>query len=220
MSFLMFLRTSLFFFSILAGAIASPCQRRRDTSSIDFFNSSEESLDDQSSTLAFATITDPNPLSYYADLDVSIFSNSPDGSSSAALDNGLVQTSDLDSTTGFALDGEPGGSSESLFPEIDSEGFSGEDLVAQLPNFGGITDFSFKDLENEQSCRADEAPSTQSGREEKVPGTTDETFEFDNSTPEDKRKCPSVNGKQTIALCCFSAFEKNDPIQHNCYRCT
>lgn len=218
MSVLMLLRACIFFLSILVGIIASPCQQKRDTSSLNFFTSDDISSNDESSTLAFATTADADLLSS-DNIDppgVSIFSSSTDGSRPAAL-NG--HASDPDSATGFVLDGEPQAISESLFLGPDSEGFPGQNLLADLPNFGGITDFSFKDLENEKSCPPDGGPTTQSGQE-KVPGTTNEINPGKEERTEDERKCPSVGGKQSIALCCISVFEIDKPIQSNCYRRT
>lgn len=227
MSFLLFLRACLFFFSILASATASPCQQKRD-SSPDLFASGDKPLDDGSLTLAFATTPDNAGTlsSDYADPGVSIFSSSTDGSDPAAV-NDLIQTPNPDSATGFTSDGGTQGSSGSLFLGADSEGFSGENLVADLPNFGGITDFQFKDPEVENSCPADGTPTTQSGTE-KLPQTTletpdetpDEADTDDELTEEDKRKCPSVGGKQPIALCCISRFEYTEKVQKNCQRRT
>lgn len=194
MSFVIFLRTCLFSLSILAGVIASPCQQKRD-SSLDLFSSGETLLEDESLTLAFATTSDADFLSPdHADSNVSIFTSFVDGSSPAT--------------------------SESLFLETDSEGYSGQTLVAeQLPNFGGVTDFSFKELENGKSCPADKAPTTQSGRG-KVPDLTNEIFQNDELTPEDKRRCPGAGGRQPIAVCCISVFEPREKVQQNCYRST
>lgn len=222
MSFLPFLHTCLFFLSICGSAIASPCQQKRDTSSLDLFSSGEKSLDDESLTLAFATSIDADFFSSdYADSNVSIFSSSTDESSPAAVDGADQKLDPISAVTGSASDGEARGTSESSFLRTDSEAFSGDgNLVADLPYFGGITDILFKDLENEKSCPADGAPTGQSGGREKIPDTRDETFENDKLTPEDKRRCPSSGGRQPIALCCISIFEENAQIQRQCYRST
>lgn len=222
MSFICFSRTCLIFLSILAFVIASPCQQKRDISSLDLFSSGETPLDDESLTLAYAMTPDADFLSSDdAELNGSIFSSSIDGSSLAAVD-GVAQKIDPDNsaTTSSTVDGGASANSESLFPGTDSGVYSGPTLIAeQLPNFGGITDFSFKDLENEKSCPADEVPTTQSGRK-KVPDITNEIFQNDDLTPEDKRRCPAAGGKQPVALCCISIFEKGEEMQRNCYRST
>lgn len=219
MSFLICLRASLSFLSILAFVIASPCRQKRDSPALDLFASGETPLEDGSLTLAYATNSDADFLSSdYVDPNVSLFSSSIDGSSSAAVD-GVAQKIDPDSsaTTGSALEGGAPANSEPLFLGTDLEGYSEPTLTAQrLPDFGGITDFSFKGLEEEKLCPADKAPTIPSGGE-KVPDTTNEIFGNDGLTPEDKRKCP---GSQPIALCCISNFEENEKIQHNCYRRT
>ena len=179
-------------------------------------------MEDESLILAFATTGDEDFLSPdHADSNVSIFTSSVDGSSPAIVD-GVVQNFDPDSsaTTGYALAGGAPATSESLFLGTDSEGYAGQTLVAeQLPNFGGITDFPFKDLENGKLCPADEAPTTQSGRE-KVPDITNEIFQNVELSPEDKRRCPGAGGRQPIAVCCISVFEEREKVQHNCYRST
>lgn len=230
MTFLMHLRTFLFFASLPSSVIASPCQQKRDdTSSLDLFSPGESSLNDDPMTLAFAPTTTDSDLfsSSYADLGLPIFSGSTDGSSSAAADglDGLFQqNSDLDSATDFNFDDGSQAMSDSLFFDTDSEMFSGQDgqdLVAQLPDsdFGGITDSSFELAEKGKSCPADEAPTTSQPDRGGFPGITDETIgDSDGLTEEDRRKCPKVNGKQLIPLCCFSNFNDEERSQYQCYR--
>lgn len=225
MSFIYSLRTCLFFLSSLAVVNASPCQQKRDTSSLDLFSAGETPLNDELLTLAYAATPDADFLSSdYTEPNASIFFSSADGSGSAAVD-GVAQEIDpngSETTGGSALNGgAPANSEESLFLGTDSAGDgSGPTLIAeQLPDFGGITDFSFKDG-NGKSCPADEAPTTTQSGGKKVPDILNEMFQNDDLSPEDKRRCPAAGGRQPIALCCISVFEEMERAQHNCYRST
>ena len=218
MSCVTLLRTGLLFFSILISGEASPCQQKRDAP-LDLFG--DDVLDDGSFTLAFGTSTDGDVLSSENSYPgVSIFSNSIDGLGSAAVDS-FIQTSNPDSQMDFASDGGNQDVAGLSFSGINLEGVSGEDLLAQLPDFGGITDFSFKDLENgnEKSCPADGNTATQT-EQEKFPGLSEQTTMYSDLSPEDKRKCPSINGKQPVALCCFGAYFPEKSIQAGCHRRT
>lgn len=237
----MILPTFLLSFSILTTrTIASPCQQKRDAS-LDLF--SLETPEDTSPwgeetlPLAFETNSDAEILSLgnnnAADPGVSsIFSSSTvDGTVFPAAvdddDDDFIQAIDLDSATNFASFDGSGGTQEVEAPlflptTIDSEGLSGGEnlVVAQLPDFGGITDFSFKDLENEGSCLKDQPPTTQSeDKKMRLPGTTEEINLQIKITPDDAERCPKVLGRQLIALCCFNT-DSSKPLQVPCSRRT
>lgn len=222
----MILRTYLSSFSIvIISVIASPCLRRRDAP-LDLLSSDGSGTtpsDDELLTVAYASSTDEDILSSdHSDADPSIFFGTTDGSGSAAAVDGFIHTTDSENPINFALEG--GGSQDAssgiLFPGLTSNGASGGDnLMAQLPDFGGITDFSFKNAENEKSCPVDDGTPATEVEPETPSELTDQTTMYSDISPEDRRRCPQVNGMQPVALCCFSPY-KGDPgsVQYHCQR--
>jgi hypothetical protein len=215
-------RTRFLFLSILAAAIASPCQQRRDTSP-DLFGSAPVGDHGVPLTLALAPTSESNTLfSDSQGSSSSIVSSPVDGFGSAYPDD-PTQIPVSDSLTGLAFSDGSQDPSELLFPSGDVEGVfdfdTTENLVAQLPNFGGITEFSFKDPENPNLCPARGSPPTQSDKE-KFPGPTGGRSFMERVTEEDKRKCPArPDGAQPVPLCCFSNFEESLLFQRSCWRC-
>lgn len=222
MLFQLYLRTRFLFLPILTTAIAPPCQQKRDTS-LDLFSLEPVGDEDIRLTLAFTPPSEPNILfTDNQDSSSSIFHSPVDELGPVTL-GGSTQIPVSDSTTEFSFSGGTHDVSELLFPSNDPESVfdlgTTENLVAELPHFGGITDFLFKDPEDPNLCRARDSPATQSDKK-KLPGPTGGGSSAELLTEQDLRKCPArPDGSQPVPLCCFSAFVEHQLIQYFCWSC-